>query len=764
MVERRFTWSVFRCTAFRYLFMFLLLITLTSPDRASADSISAVIEQTYSHSDTKTTEPSGSESKSKSDVFLEQLNLTIDKMFYPNLKFTTGGVFQFNQLQSEQDNLSSDTNASTLSPFAELGLSTGFISAQTSYRRREDRSETNDVSAPTEINETYTATFGLRPADLPTLDFIYSRRYLYDRDKDITNLQDDNYTWSSQYRPNQDAEFNYTGNYSIGLDNLNDTENTSLINSGRVSYSHKLLDDRIALFTSYNILSQDSTIKSTGGTGNLFIPVFPINGLFAITPTINPPITVTNGRLANTPALLDGTARINIVTPLNSPPPPPGTEINLGLSFSNPVSLNTIFLQVISGTNLTPLNISQISGRFSWDIYTSNDQGNTWVRRLTVANAPFGRDPSSPGSDSAGFIISIPELSTQFIKVVIAPPQLLGVIPPIGVDLNSILVTRIQAFLNQQVESGESISSSTISGNYNLNVKAKLLERPDLSYDFGFFLDHVKADQPLTYNYTLTNGLTLYHIFNDWISGSARVSDEYFDGSERKGLNSITYSTGLMLTPLPTLNHSIVYSGRLEDEETGGKKVDNSIYLNNSAELYRGVSVNLGGGYSTTSKGNGEKSDNLLFTSGVNLVPNSKLSLNLSYTDSTSNTKGGGKPSSKTYNRSFTGSTSYTPFPTLYLAGSMTVTMQSDQDTVILEDYSISWSPFQGGDLQFFFSYSESLNSAGNLRITSYSPGVRWNIRPGSSLDASYTSSKSRGDNVATIESTGITTVLRLTF
>jgi hypothetical protein len=42
------------------------------------------------------------------------------------------------------------------------------------------------------------------------------------------------------------------------------------------------------------------------------------------------------------------------------------------------------------------------------------------------------------------------------------------------------------------------------------------------------------------------------------------------------------------------------------------------------------------------------------------------------------------------------------------------------------------------GDLQFYVTYSKTFDTAAQSTIELFSPGVRWNVRPGIQLNASY--------------------------
>jgi hypothetical protein len=227
--------------------------------------------------------------------------------------------------------------------------------------------------------------------------------------------------------------------------------------------------------------------------------------------------------------------------------------------------------------------------------------------------------------------------------------------------------------------------------------------------------------------------------------------------------NAVTYNAGLSATPFPTLSNSLVYGGRLEFFE-GQTSTDNSIYLNNSAELYRGLSLNLGAGYSNATSRAGQNSDSVSITVGTDIVPNKNITLSLSYQDLTSHSSGGGQPNKSSFNRSATATATYRPFEAIYFSGGYSINMQNDLPNATLQNYGVSWSPFRGGDLQFNFAYSQSLNSAGNEKDTNISPSLRWNIRQGSTLDVSYNILESKSTTTGTTNSNSFGAHLRITF
>lgn len=757
--------------AIRFLLMVGLMMLAFSRS-ASADSISGLLDFNYTNATINTKDIFGVTSKTKSDGFQQRYSLAFDKMIYPSLIFTGGGLFEDNISNGNTDGVETKSNTTRLSPYVDLKLANAFISSGIGFRRREDSSTSNGVSAPKQIQDMYTANFGWRPSDLPSIDVFFTKRFLYDSQRTTQNIETDNYTWTSNYRAIKGLELNYNGNYSTVSDMLRNTETLSLTNSGRVSYSGSLLNNRVLYHAGYNIAMQNSTITANGGTGGTFFqaPLTAGSQLFAVTPTIS--TTVDNG------ALTPSTQPVNLVAPLT----PPATQNNIGLTFSTGTQIDTIFLSITSALDTTvspavrkPPTVADLntfftanSGLFPFKIYTSQD-GISWgpLGGITPATVTVGNNPGNLTTDEVGFIITFPLQSTTFIKVVQTPPLVSPIIPnpPPTIDPRNILVANIQVFKSVQITTpGKSIKSSSIGGIYDMNVKALLLDDPNLTYDMSFSFNHNSSDQgPMTTSYIMNNGLSLAHRLSDIFSTTARVTDEYSEDTQGKTRNAISYNASLAATPLPTLNHSVVYGGRVEFSQ-GQTSMTNSIYLNNSAELYRGLSLNLGAGYSTASQASGQNTDSISVTVGSDIVPNKDMSLSLSFQDLTSHQTGGGQPDKSSFNRAATATATYRPFEAVYLTAGFSVNMQDNRATETLQNYAVSWSPFRGGDLQFSFAYSQNLNSSQNEKDTNISPSVRWNIRPGSTLDVSYNNLNTTSSSTGTTTANSFGAHLRIAF
>jgi hypothetical protein len=749
----------------------MLYILAAMPGAAHADSIHGLLEYIYQNSKVDVTDSSGIKTKIKNDGLLQRYNLAFDRTIYPSLVLSGGGLYEYVFQNGKTDDLKSDATASRLQPYVDLVLKNPFINSGFGYRRREDTSSNNGDHTPKEIEDQFSTNFGWHPSELPSLDVYYTRRYFYDEKKETKDIQTDNYTWTSNYTAIKGLELNYTGNYNQTKDKLKDSETDSLVNSGRVAYSGKAFQDRVIYHSSYNLSMQDTTITNSGS-----LLILPLNQLFATTPdnTATPPTTVTDGELQVYGSALP---TINLVAPN-----PTIIQNNIGLSFDSAKSMDTIFLSIVSkidplnpaSNNRVPPTVSDLNSVvvanpaiFSFRVYTSTD-GRIWEPAAGIpTTVNVGQNPTSIGSDEVGLIINFPQQTTRFIKVVQTPntlPPATIANPPVTIDPRNIYVSTIQTSRNVITTPGRSVSSSTLSGIYDMNMRALLLDDPNLAYDMNFTYTHSKSTgSPFTTTYLINNGISLAKVLSEKMTLTGRIADEVNIDAEGEPRNTVTYNAGLAYIPIPTLNHNLVFGGRFELFQ-GKTKLTNSIYLNNSAELYRNLSVNLGLGYSRGSFETGQKTDSVDVILGVEIVPNRNLTLSLSCQDNESWQSGGGQPSKKSYNRTATASATFRPLEAVYLTGGYSIFMQNDIDTVTLQNYSISWSPFRGGDLQFSFAFLQSYDSGQDEKSTNISPSLRWNIRPGSTLDVSYNILDSKSGQSGDTYAKSLGAQLRITF
>jgi hypothetical protein len=197
------------------------------------------------------------------------------------------------------------------------------------------------------------------------------------------------------------------------------------------------------------------------------------------------------------------------------------------------------------------------------------------------------------------------------------------------------------------------------------------------------------------------------------------------------------YDAAVLANFLRTLTSSLVMSGRNEDVG-GNKRTNNSIYLNNTAQLYKGLDFNLNAGYNVTSEEGGGDQNTFLLNMGLNVVPHPTLNLTLLATDSRTDGSTSGGPRTSTENRTLDLTATYNPFRTLYLLAFLQVTDDTGQGRRTQQNYGVNWSPFPDGALQFRFYYNEyqRLEDRNFERIIS--PGLIYKINNRSYIDVSY--------------------------
>lgn len=700
-------------------FILFVAMSVLIPSAASADGITAVVELNYSSTRSTTEDSSGLvTAETKADIFVHRYFLNLDKTLYPNLRFTAGGTFEQTINDFKTDSAKTKVTGNVTNGLLKLQQATHFISSGVGYNIRQDKTSTSGQPSVTQVREDYSANLGLRPEGLPLVETLFLRSYTHDKERQSQDLVNDFLSVASKYDPYRDLNLAGQVTLTDQKNRLQDLDAKTVNYMGRAAYSRKF-GERVSAYTTYNFTRQE-TRTSAGGTGEVLFQVFPFSGLSALTDT---PMLVT---LDLNPALIDGDLVAGAGINLGSPPiGGDARPRNIGADFIVASEVNTIYIWT---DRKVP---DSVAGLFSWDIYVSSDNLN-WTLSQTVPSAPFGTFDNR-------FEISFQNVTTRYIKVVTRPiaPSVVG--PP-GFDIKTILVTEIQAFLRKPAEEVRGKTTQTTHV-YDLDVKWRILDTPNILYDMYYWS---VISQPGGTRFILTNSVNLSHRLSRVLSGALRIAREDGREPEPVGRRSANiYSASLSATPLPTLLHTLVVSGRFEKTEQGSFNT-NSAFLNNLAELYKGLTLSLGGGVSVATNAEGARTVSTIINSGVTAVPHPTLTLNVNFSETDSSQTGGihGETSSVTRNGNL--SATYTPVPALYIFASYGISAQTGRDTVSVQDYAITWSPFREGDLQFNFFYSESINSEG-LKDKTIAPSLRWVLRPNTTLDVTYSISNETG-------------------
>lgn len=731
--------------------LFSLSLCLIRPGVAVADVLSGYLEWDYSHLSSNSRDATGTTTSNKGDSFNQKYNLMLNKSFYPQLSLRAGYLFETDQNWLTMNDVDSHSSITTSLPSGDLFLGNPMLNAAVGYNRRKETDKLSGTPSLDRYNEDYHATFGWRPEGLPAVSLLLTRINTFDGMRTTQNLTNDRATFGLMYSPLKTLDLKYLFDYNDLNDKLERLDVEQLTHNGRVSYSDQFFDERVSLYSTYN-LSQQTTNTTASGTGLVDQQITPFAGLFALSDT--PAI----GALETFPALIDGnlatSAGIDIGTML-----PPQLPRNMGFDFQNPqTTVNRVLVWVnVKLPNTTSANVTrlpdQIAQQYTWDVYASQDN-LTWTKVISTSGLVM--DPFENR-----FEIKFAPITTRYLKVVVSPLDqnavqalsIPGFLPPFNV-----FVTEIQAF-NEVPAAGVQGRTSTTSQILNMDVKVRLLDTPSLYYDGSFF--YTSSSPGGFTKWTLDNALLADHRFNEVVSASGRVARE--DSDEPLGRReAYIYNATLRVTPLKTLTHTLAYSGRTEQFQ--GKTNDsNSVYLNNTAELYKGVNLNASGGVSFATTETGEKNQTYNFLLGLNVVPRRELSFNVNYSYNKTDLSGGAQGDSTIETQRGDFGVTYRPFTTLYLLASLAVLEQTGKQTNVFQNYGVNWSPFPDGTLQFSFSYAENLQTLNQEKSRLISPSLTWKIAQQTTLDVSFPILKTESLSGST-DSQTLSAILRTSF
>jgi len=732
--------SVSRVSGCRFILRLVCLIGLLCsavcmPNPADAEGLRGYLEYNYTKSDGNQRDSSGTTTRTDNSSLLQRYNLTMDKMFYPYLRFYAGGYVERGDSEFTSNGQTVDSSVSKFNPFADLTLTNPIISAGLGFNRREETLKTGGADSVTNVFENYNAKLGWKPEGLPSMDLLMSRMNAYDDNRLFQDTVTDTINLNTRYKPVEELELNYQGALNTLEDRLSGLETRTLTQSMRIAYGSQFFRDRVSLASSYNISARINEITA-GSSGKVENYVPAISGYSNLITVISYDPLNEDLRDKVNPNLIQGDAQLQIGY-LSLPPTL--THVSAALQIFASLSVNKMRVFVTAGGSdlALPDAVTQL---FTFKVYTSTD--NIGWEEVTSVVSTFGAFRSNiTNTNRHGFELSFPAVSNRgYIKIVVVPRTIPANTVVGTTQISDMKIYNIENYFEETLPPGVTRTSHALSGLYDLNMKVKLLEEPSLFYDMTFTLDHSSNDTASSQRYLILNGLSLNHRFNSKLSGSARLAREDSVEPERTRASN-TLSLALAANPLPTLAHSLVYSGRIEDENGAGK-VQNSLFLTNSAELYRGFNVNLSAGGSMGRDEVGTDQKTFLVTAGASLQPHPTLSVNLSFSDSRQWLSGGGKPDQFTYTRLGDLSGTFNPLRSVYLFGGLSFVAQNDRETQYTRNIGGSWAPFRDGALLLNISYRESIATVSEEKDRNLVGSLRWNIRSGSYLDVSYLISK----------------------
>jgi hypothetical protein len=503
----------------------------------------------------------------------------------------------------------------------------------------------------------------------------------------------------------------YNGSYANSQDHLRAFDTKQFSNAARVTYSGSFIQKRLLWNATYDFSHLNVRTAATGQAGEVLLPVTASAALSALTDT------PANATLSQNPSLIDGNLTASAGINLGLPAQPSDMQArNVGLDFVVATEVNRLLVWV---DRELP---AEVARSFSWDVYSSADNV-TWRRESTVSPAPFGPFENR-------FQVDFPSVTARYFKVV---TRRLSAIVPDASRYPDVLVTELQAFLRRPAGAGTNRLVRT-TGRLNTDVRIRILTSPALFYE-GFYLYNREGASGATTD-TLSNGLSASHTFARIFSAFARISHE--QGRQREGdLSGNVASASLTIDPIRTFRSSLLYTGR--DYTLGG--LPNSrrgVFVQNTAQVYRGVDVILGFGANFTTRETGEHARDRLVNVSATVTPHRYVGLTLSYDSTTTTRSGKFSGPAESLNRRAYAAVTADPLRTLRLSLGGEVYVLTGQRTRTTLTAGVNWAPFPDGALQFVFAYNNALRPLefGSERDTV--AGIRWNLSRRSYIDVSY--------------------------
>jgi hypothetical protein len=666
--------------------------------------------------------------------FQPRLNFLWSRRIFPNFQAQAGAYYERFDDTIDQFGFERDSERTRLRPFVRLTLRSPWTLGEIGWDRNEETSRTDDLATLRLTRDTFLATAGWYPVDLPSARLEFS--HVVDRDgtREFEDKTEDALRLTSDYTPVESTRLYYRGALEQQEDRIEGSEFRTITHNGQVNFSNIYFDDRWEISGSWNATYRQTRIEASG-TGEIVFPVLPVGAFYANDDTPD------EGVLPAAPLLADGNTLVGTAVNLGLVPPAGDDRPrNFGVDLGIERDVNVLRVWVDQDLPF------EIASTFSWEIWTSAD-ARFWTRSAVVPIAPFGPFDQR-------FELRFGSVLARYVKVVVRP---LAPTVPNATSYPTILVTELEPFSAQPANDFE----NTISDTRNLaqaSSRFRILERPGLYYETTYSL--VTSTRGTT-SWTLSNGVSLRHQFNRVWGVSARAARE--DGLEHdQDRLAYVYSAAVTANPFETLRHSLIVSGYTDD--TGGLTTKNhGAVFNTTALVYDGVDLNFLLGTSYNEASDGSTNDATLIGAGATLIPHRTVTVTLRYDDRNATLSAESVPDQEDRIRSGEAGIAYNPVAAVYLYASRRKEERTTEVDRTIDTFASSWSPFPGGALQLSISYNETHFSDLNETNRSFVPFARWNINPRSYVEVAY-QALTRESEVAHQTNDIVTATLRIGF
>jgi hypothetical protein len=701
----------------------VLLATALASTAAFAESgdIRLQADLEYIYSDIETEEKAtGEKTDATFSYFRRKYNIDIEKEILPYLRFRGGAFLELIDSTTDEEDLSTGFEEKTDRLWAELNWTNPLYKASAAYRRRNFEFDPKNLPSTNISREEYSGFWRWTPVGFPSIDLEYNRFRTWDDDDNRDSLLN-LYVAKSRYDYRDfSADYTYTRSdleqtvrtAGGGLDPggtlaAGDTPRTidqgflTQIHNGGVRYATDLFNDRLRVIArarvNYDKLEPTGTGPIRPATTSPGAPFFLLDD--------SDPTTLTVANAANPLS----TVNIGRNAPLN--------PVGVGLDFGTPTEVDTIHVvpveNLLDPSLASPGEIASVAGAFNWRVFTSDDQV-AWTEQAVTSD-------EYSVFDNRFEITFSPQAFTRYIKVVTTP---------VTTASGEIRIADIEAFTTVDAAAGQEFE--TLTQTYNLGLRWAVTDRTLTTYDSTVRLfDTDPDDRDKT---TLINGVSVQHEFNDMFYADARLLRLDTSQSNRDDVVRHTFTTSLNADYLPTLSQSLIYNGVHEKEGSRSGQA-HSLFLRTNADLYRDWSMNLDLGYTTRSPVFGPDTTSTIIRLATNVSPHRTMNFAVDYLGSYDTQSGGFSGFSHIASiQAF-----WVPFRTLSFFASVNLRDQvrEREGLRVRQQYSVNWSPFPDGQLNFLLGFNQTIDADGN-ESQILTPEARWQINRSTLLTLAF--------------------------
>jgi hypothetical protein len=692
----------------------LLAAAALSPTDGRAEGIIMSGELKYVNTEEEAeSKATGEETDFDHSRFSQFYNIELHRQIFPYVDFSSGLVFSRTNGKTTTDDLRTKGTDRALAYFLNLNLSNPAYRAGVTYRDSEDKTDGTNRADLRIFREEYSGFINWRPEDLPAVSLNYRHTRAHDKPETREIVVDFLSLDSGYAYKNLTLDYSYT---STDLDQrISGSSSLEQAHDGRMQYTTRILGDRVSV-TGGSQLTYRVSEPSDGE--NVRLSTSPPQGAFYLlddsTPESNAVGEFTTVDLANP------------LTNVDIGPSGPRNLVSFGVGFSAPTRTDTVYLLPLEDATdpslASPAEINAVANRFSWQVFSSDDQ-ETWTE-LDVTRATYKLFENR-------FEISFSSpVNVRFIKVATEPLSAGGT--------PSILISQLQTLETVPGSAGTTVRN--FRQIYDVGLRSQLSRDTTTSYHVYYMV----SDQNLSAGRRtwLTNSISFGHQFAPRLAGSTRVMRTVSRRPGQKDGVEDSYTASLRAEYLDTFYQTLTYSSRHDRDEDGSTR-SNSVWLRNNMDLHPAWSANLDLGYTRQSPLEEETRSGATIRVASNLAPNRRTNFRMDYRISWTRQK-----HERTRREQRWGLQAFfIPTDVLSVFAEFDYNDRGFDGHEFAQDYSVHWAPFPDGDLDLSLGYNRFENRSGR-KTESVTPALTWQIRSGLVLTLNYTTGTDETDAV----------------